>query len=145
MSDDLKTLFPGRDVEIRVRKGRAAVTETIFVAPFAFSQLGTATGLARQVLPAIDFAQGNILRLIESAHGPVMELLALCVGRDIEFFDSVLPDDGVKLVAAMIEENYSFFIQNVAPQLEGMTNAMAMFAPPALAAEESATSPSSND
>lgn len=130
MTDELKTLFPGRDIVI---KG-----ETIRARPFYFGELPQAAAIMVPAAMALaesgflDVKPGKdgrsdvgmvlpenwIVRLImvmQDGGEQVMRLCAFVAKKDRSWFDDVYPDEGINLVRAVIEENYDFFTSKVLP------------------------------
>lgn len=117
MSNDLEVLFPGRDVEIR--------GQTLRVSPFTARQLPKVFALARDIMPAFKQADGDLMGAFALIGDPILELAALSLGKKIEIFDRMLPDDMIAVLSAVMEENYDFFTQKIEPMMAGVMEAIA--------------------
>jgi hypothetical protein len=55
---------------------------------------------------------GTLLAQVEE---DLFSVIELATDKTPEFFDTVDPDDGIKVIAAVVEVNKDFFLQNVMP------------------------------
>lgn len=126
MSDDLKVIFPGRDVQTRIG--------VINVSPFRSRKFPAALALLSEIAPKIAQAKEfegvkAILKAIELGGEPVYQLMALALGKPVEIFDELLLDDTMALFTAVVEENYDFFTQKVIPMVVALTDSIQKIAP----------------
>lgn len=130
MSDELKTLFPGREVIV--------ACETIKVKPFKMGQYPAVIGIIAEIAPLIDKASGNILTIATLGAEHVMQLACLSTGKTREWFNDVDADEGLQLLTAVLEENWTFFSKKVKPELAKAMGAIkALQAPAAVDGEPS--------
>lgn len=128
--DELKTLFPGRDIQVG--------NETLHIAPFFFRQTFQAIKLLKPIADILNAsgilqfrqAGGQVtfaladdwpMRLPEimADSGDVLfPFLAFALKKPIEWFDTLPTDDGIALVQAIFEENASFFRSRIMPLLQ---------------------------
>lgn len=115
----------------------AVAGRTVVVAPLRMGQLAQVLPLLGQLQPAIErhvrlgaAADGSPLALI--AWGPllaeagaaVLELTRLAAGLTRDDWSDLLPDDALRLAAAVVEVNGDFFARRVAPALTEATRAV---------------------
>jgi hypothetical protein len=114
LSEDLKALFPGQEV--------VAGGETIKVSPFAFGQLPK---VAKCFASIKDVIEGGDLIVIASVGGEdLIELLCLAAKKARSWFDTLPADEGLALMAAVIQVNRDFFVQRMSPVLQRLTQAV---------------------
>lgn len=114
MSDDLKALFPGMEV--------AAGGETITVSPFVFGQLPKVAKCFASIKGVIE--GGNLIEIASAGGEDLLQLLCLAVGKPRAWLDTLQSDEGLALMAAVIQVNRDFFVQRLAPVLQRLTQAM---------------------
>jgi hypothetical protein len=120
MTDELKTLFPGKEVEIAGKK--------MVIKPFSLGQIPKVAGLFGKLGPALAESNGNIIKMIELGGEPMLDMLALSANKPRSWVDALEPDQGIDLIAAVIEQNKEFFAKKMGPALEKLN---LMFAPAA--------------
>lgn len=124
MTDELKTLFPGKEIAL-------STGETLTIKPFKFGQLPKALSLAQAIAkPLIEAykssadgvpAESNnmlILKVISEGGEDFIKLMSIAVGKDRAWFDNLESDDGAKIAAAFLEVNLDFFTQRVLPVIQ---------------------------
>lgn len=114
MSDDLKALFPGQEVD--------AGGETIKVSPFVFGQLPKVAKCFASIKGAIE--GGNLIEIASAGGEDLLALLCLAVNKPRVWFDTLPSDEGLALMAAVIQVNRDFFVQRMNPTLQRLTQAM---------------------
>jgi len=119
MSVELNDLFPeGRRVEVRQRGSKEA--DVFIIRPFTIGQLPRVLGAIRALLEAgsVD-AEGNVNLLDAFTFGAeyAIDLVGIATGMPREYFDNLDLDQGVELLAAVVEVNADFFKQRVQPRL----------------------------
>lgn len=126
---DLQTLFPNAVVELS--------SGTVEVKPFTFGQLPLVLKKARTIYSGISHLLDGganeaavVLEIMAVGGDDLFDLVAISIGKDKSFFDTLQMDEGVKLVSVFLEVNLSFFVQRVLPQfkdamakLQGVTGA----------------------
>jgi hypothetical protein len=110
MSDELKVLFPGREVIVG--------GETIAVKPFKMGQYPKVIEIIADIAPLIAQADGNMMTIATLGAEQVMRLAAISTGKKREWFDNVEADEGLVLLTAVLEENWKFFQKKVKPELD---------------------------
>lgn len=100
-------------------------TVQVFVRPLPFRRWPTVMGHVSnlfQYMPGDGLDLENTLQLamfatqvLGVAADDVFAVLELATDRNPEFFDTLDPDDGLKVVLAVIEVNKGFFVQKVLP------------------------------
>ena len=106
----------------------------VYVRPLPFRRWLTAMkhiGSILQYLPAEGLDLNDVMRsvvyLINVAGQAQDELIALaCLATDKEasFFDRIDPDDGVRIIVAVVQVNKDFFVQKVLPLVQEQLPAM---------------------
>ncbi|MGZ3325698.1 MAG: DUF6631 family protein [Xanthobacteraceae bacterium] len=114
MSDDLKALFPGREV--------AAGGETIKVSPFVFGQLPKVAKCFASIKGVIE--GGNLIEIASAGGEDLLQLLCLAANKPRAWFDTLPSDEGLSLMAAVIQVNRDFFVQRMSPVLQRLTQAV---------------------
>lgn len=114
MSDDLKALFPGQEV--------VAGGETIKVFPFAFGQLPKVAKCFASIKGVIE--GGNLIEIASAGGEDLIELLCIAAKRPRAWFDTLPSDQGLELMAAVIQQNRDFFTQRMQPALQRLTQAV---------------------
>jgi hypothetical protein len=114
MSEDLKALFPGQEV--------VAGGETITVSPFVFGQLPKVAKCFASIKEVID--GGNLIEIASAGGEDLLQLLCLAAKKKREWFDTLPSDEGLNLMAAVIQVNRDFFVQRMSPVLQRLTQAV---------------------
>ena len=115
MSDELQTLFPGKDVVI--------AGQTVCVRPFSFGQLPKVMKLMGRLSAPVLAAQNAgekidpmvLFGLLADGGDELIELMASSSGLQVSTIKNLESDEGIVLLAAFIEVNGSFFVQKVLP------------------------------
>lgn len=128
MSEELKTLFPGRDVVV-VADGKE---ESIRISPFPFGQIPKVTAVFSDLAPVFLAAKGDMLFIISEGGESVMKILSIAAKKPREWFDTLSADSGVDLLQAVVEENKEFFEKKMGPKLEKLISSASPKAPEAL-------------
>jgi len=126
MSDDLKALFPGRDLTL-------STGEVLALQPLYFGQFPAAIRLMRPVTEAVQASgiagfsgAGLVLapdwamrlpQLMDEAGEALIAFVAFATGKPRPWFDTLGADDGIALTKAVFETNADFFIKRIAPLL----------------------------
>ena len=122
MSNELNTLFPGKEITL-------STGEIINIKPFTFGQLPKALKLGQKigVLLADLYKQGkfdeqantttNLMLILSEGGEDLMSLISLGIGKDRAWFDNLQGDDGLTLTIAFLEVNIDFFTKKMMPQI----------------------------
>lgn len=114
MSDDLKVLVP--DETVTTSQG------DVTVKPFKFTQFPRVIAVIQNYTLSLDSLNlleiGEIASLIASDGGEgIFELICLSTGKDRAWLDNLEGDEGIILVAKVVEVNLDFFAQKLTPSL----------------------------
>lgn len=114
MSEDIKVLFPGKEVQ--------AAGEVFTISPFTFGQLPKVA----QCFAAIQtkMQSGNLIEIAAAGGEDLLMLLCLAVKKPRAWFDTLASDEGLQLMAAVIEVNRDFFVQRMSPVLARLNQAV---------------------
>lgn len=116
---DLDTLYPTQTIDLTGR--------TVTISPFKFYQLPTVMKKIRPVYghlaELVSKSKGSmdislVMEAMEVGGEELMELIATSANVDKAFMETLEMDEGVKLTAAFIEVNLSFFVQKVLPEFK---------------------------
>ena len=137
MSEDIKTLFPGKEITVG--------GETFTISPFTFGQLPKVA----QCFAAIQskMSSGNMIEIASAGGEDLLALLCISVKKPRAWFDTLPSDEGLALMATVIEQNRDFFVQRMSPVLarlnQAVTGAQSLPASsaPATTGEASAATP----
>lgn len=122
MSEEIQTLFPGKEVIL-------SDGEIINMKPFTFGQLPKAMKIGQKLgmLLADLYKQGkfedqsnvsaNLMVIIGEGGEDLIELMGLGIGKPRAWFDNLQGDDGITLTIAFLEVNIDFFTKKMMPQL----------------------------
>lgn len=122
MSEEIQTLFPGKEVIL-------SDGEVINMKPFTFGQLPKAMKIGQKLgmLLADLYKQGkfedqsnvsaNLMVIIGEGGEDLIELMGLGIGKPRAWFDNLQGDDGITLTIAFLEVNIDFFTKKMMPQL----------------------------
>ena len=130
MSEDAAVLFPGKTVTV--------MGEDILVEPFSFVVIMTkASKLARSFSGSLKAASSGstlgdvVLNIMADGGDDILKLVQLAVpGKPPEWWGKLQPDDGVALIAAVLEVNRDFFTQRLEAPLKKLTEAIGAPSPP---------------
>lgn len=131
MTDDLKTLVPQE------------VVTGVEVHPFKFIQIPRVMEVLGQylnVLGSLDDLDLNSVAqmlLLDGGEG-IFELILLSTGKDRAWLETLSSDEGVLILAKVIELNFDFFVQRVTPVLEGLSGRLSLRGKPKTGEELSA-------
>jgi hypothetical protein len=114
MSEDLKALFPGQEVD--------AGGEKFIISPFAFGQLPKVAKCFASIKGVIE--GGDLIQIASAGGEDLLELLCLAVGKPRKWFDTLPSDEGLALMAAVIQSNRDFFVQRMSLALQRLTQAV---------------------
>jgi hypothetical protein len=114
MSEDLKALFPGQEVD--------AGGETIKVSPFAFGQIPQVAKIFAKIKGVIE--GGDLMEIASAGGEDLLQLLCLAANKPRTWFDTLPSDEGLNLMAAVIQVNRDFFVQRMSPVLQRLTQAV---------------------
>jgi hypothetical protein len=114
MSEDLKALFPGQEVD--------AGGETIKVSPFPFGQLPKVAACFAKIKDVIE--GGDLIEIASAGGEDLLALLCLAVSKPRAWFDTLPSDEGLNLMATVIQVNRDFFVQRMSPVLQRLTQAV---------------------
>ena len=122
MSNELATLFPGKEINL-------ASGETITIKPFTFGQLPKAIKIGQKIggLLAEMYKQGkfedktqtsaNLMLILSEGGEDLINLIGLGINKNREWFDQLQGDDGINLTIAFLEVNIDFFTKKMMPQI----------------------------
>lgn len=122
MSEEIQTLFPGKEVTL-------TSGEVITIKPFTFGQLPKALKIGQKLgtLLADLYKQGkfedranvssNLMVIIGEGGEDLIELIGLGINKPRAWFDNLQGDDGITLTIAFLEVNIDFFTKKMMPQL----------------------------
>jgi hypothetical protein len=109
----IKLVAPSADVVVG--------TETIVIKPFTFGQWPKVIKHIQDALGTKDYSQGvSIPELLAESGESVLELVAIATGKPRSWLDTVEADEGIALVAAVIQVNADTFAKKILPSLEGI-------------------------
>jgi hypothetical protein len=136
MSEDLKALFPGQEVE--------AGGETITVSPFPFGQLPEVAKIFAKIKDVIE--GGDLIEIASVGGEDLLALLCLAAKKPRPWFDTLPSDEGLELMAVVIKQNRDFFAQRMSVALQRLTQAVSGIGAPSSPASsapatDGATSP----
>lgn len=109
----LDALF-GRGVALTV------AGEPLMIRPFTFGQLPRVLAIIGPFLASLMQTRGDALELDLAAllardSERALELCGLAAGRPRAWWDAVPSDDGLRLLAAVVEVNADFFVERMGP------------------------------
>ena len=107
MSEDLKVLFPGQEI--------AAGGETFMVTPFVFGDLPKVAKCFAVIQSKIK--GGNLVEIAAEGGEDLIQLLCIAIKKPRAWFDTIASDEGLQLMATVIEVNRDFFVQRMSPVL----------------------------
>ena len=122
MSNELATLFPGKEINL-------ATGETITIKPFTFGQLPKAIKIGQKIggLLAEMYKQGkfedqsktsaNLMLILSEGGEDLLGLIGLGINKPRDWFDNLQGDDGINLTIAFLEVNIDFFTKKMMPQI----------------------------
>lgn len=133
MDDNLKVLFPDKDIEIG--------GEQFVLRPYSFGKLPKVIGNLGEILHLITSTPPNILALIGNTSSwkehpevlqylasmlqvggdNIMNLMGLAVNKPREWVDELPPDDGMRLFLETLEINIDFFQKRFEPAMNQMS------------------------
>lgn len=93
--------------------------EQVEVRPYTFLQFAKAL---KHITSMTDVMQGDnldILRAFAEHADSVVDLIQLATGKSINWFESLMMDDGIELAMATYRVNSDFFERKVMPKLKG--------------------------
>jgi hypothetical protein len=114
-----------------VRKEDNAAVENVIehvVEPFTYRKLFKVLGHVNNVFAAIggldainfddEIALAKfIMQVTADAGDDVQAVVCMAIDRPVEYLDTLMPDDGIKLTAAVIRVNKDFFVQRILPMI----------------------------
>lgn len=117
--DDLKVMFPD-GIKVTV-KG-----EEFHLMPIGLGKYSKVITIIKKMLgdagakPYLENIsdennKGKMISFIFDNFDMFIELSACIIGKNVEFFDDVMPDEGVNLIEAIIKVNADFFLKRVLP------------------------------
>lgn len=122
MTQELSTLFPQKIIVL-------SNGDTVNISPFKFGQLPQALKLATKIghllaelvkdgkIKDKNQMAGLVIHLVSEGGEDLLNLIALGIGKNREWFDSLQSDDGLTLTIAFLEVNLDFFTKKMMPQL----------------------------
>lgn len=120
--DELKILVP--DEVINTIQG------DVTVKPFKFTQfpkvIKTISEYASLISSAIAVSNENEIlniatALVSDDSEGIFDLIAMAIGKDREFLDSLEAEDGFNILVKVVELNIDFFVKTLAPKLGELT------------------------
>lgn len=122
MSNEMNTLFPGKEIQLNTG-------ETITIKPFTFGQLPKAIKIGQKIggLLANMYQQGkfedqsqtsaNLMLILSEGGEDLINLMSLGINKPRDWFDQLQGDDGLNLTIAFLEVNIDFFTKKMMPQI----------------------------
>jgi hypothetical protein len=117
MSDDLSILNPGTEIVV---KG-----ETLKITPFKFGQFAKVAKLVGIIKPlvgkhlSVDQETKQVLidfpNLIADCGESIFELCIIAIKKPRAYFDDIEGEDGIAIVAAVVEQNKEAFLKKWMP------------------------------
>lgn len=113
----IKTADDGRTVEDLIEH-----TITPFTYSKLFKVLGHLNRISIDDFQAFDFndpiglAQLVMHAMVE-AGDDIQAIVCLAINRPLEYLDTLMPDDGLKLTVAVVRVNKDFFVQRILPMI----------------------------
>lgn len=114
---EMKVLFPGKEVTVN--------NEVICIKPFKFGKLPQVLKVMQQIAGAaqkhinagtISTPEG-LMEIAAQGGEDLTKLMAMNIGKEVSWFDEVESDEGLELLLAFIEVNFSFFIERILPMI----------------------------
>lgn len=115
--EELKDLVP-QAAEVR------AGGELFEITPFKFGQIPKVMRIMGEAFASLQSEEVPLEELLESAGDQVMDLVALATGKDRDWVAGLLPDEGLRLVTAVLEVNGDFFMRRLGPVLDDLKGAL---------------------
>ena len=117
--DEIEVLF-------ETRRTFTVNGEEIAIRPFSFGELPIVIGLLKGVGSYFAMHQGKgtlnsvegMMDIISAGGENLIQALALNVGKKRDWFNTVSPEDGVKLMEEFLVVNLAFFTNRVLPALK---------------------------
>jgi len=102
--------------------------EQITIRPFSFGELPVVISLLKGVGSQFAYYQAKgtlntvegMMDVIAAGGENLIQALALNTGKPREFFNSISPEDGVRIMQDFLMMNLSFFTQRVLPVIKGL-------------------------
>lgn len=112
VTNEVALLFPqGKAVKVK--------TEEIIIKPFGFGKFPKVLALMKTFkdpAPGTDITTVSIGHLLADNAESVMELIVLATGKPRAYFDDMEMDEGVDVIAAILEVNADFFVKRLQPK-----------------------------
>lgn len=104
--------------------------ESLTIKPFKFAQLPKVFKLVQPIVDTLNGLQGlskpALITTLIAEHGErVIELIMLVTGKDKAWAEDLDTDDGIRVLGAVLEVNYDFFIRAVMPAITGRISQIA--------------------
>lgn len=104
--------------------------ELLTIKPFKFAQLPKVFKLVQPIVDTLNSMPGatkaQLITTMVAEHGErVLDLIVIVTGKDRAWAEELDTDDGIRLLGAVLEVNYDFFIRAVMPAITGRISQIA--------------------
>lgn len=107
---DIDTLLPDRNIEV--------AGEQIIVRPYKFAQLPQASAIVAKYMNMFQAGQQpDLVALLTEGGEDIFKLMCLATNKDRKWLDTLEAEDGINLLAVVVEVNYDFFTRKLSPLL----------------------------
>jgi hypothetical protein len=94
--------------------------ESINIRPFTFGQLPAVTKHFAAIAGGLSIEQVSIPALVASGGEDILAIMGIATGKPRAWFDTLDPEGGVALVAAIVAVNKETFAKKLMPALAGL-------------------------
>lgn len=98
--------------------------EDFLITPYTFGQLPRVAKHIANIGQSISLEDIDLQELAAVGGEDVLALCSIATGKSRSFFDTVGTDEGLALIAAIVEVNKDFFVKKLAPALGQVTKAI---------------------
>lgn len=100
--------------------------EQIALTSFKFGQLPAITKHIANITSSLHADAVDLPTLIAEGGEDILAILALAVGKPRAWFDTIEPDEGLQLLAAVIQLNSDMFVKKLQPVLSTLVSGLAL-------------------
>lgn len=98
--------------------------ETVAITPFKFGQLPAVARHLQRIASLMNAGTVDVPTLIAEGGEDVLALAALAAGKPREWMDTITMDEGIALVAAVVQANREVLEKKLPAALARLTNAI---------------------
>lgn len=120
MSDELKVLQPGQEIDLNIN----GELKKVEVKPFKTGQLLKVIKPVSELATIFKNSDGNVLDLVTYGGDKVVDLVCMVTNLKRSEFEDLELDQAIELIAAIISENKDFFEKKVTPAIEKFTKSI---------------------